>query len=584
MSFDTERATLGRRPVLICEIDLDQCALTYGVSPCSATGAAGSECYNSRETCQDLPNFDGSNTLTLKFSNVLIPGENYLPCIDSTELAPTVINPEKGLGQRASIRVGLSDFPHHDRGLDPYVGTRNYTPADQGTFFGKLLARNRHYVGRALRIRTGYIAAAGFDIADFQTRNYVIDNIAGPGDGGRITITAKDILKLADDKRALAPAASTGSLVANITDTDTSLTVTSGTEGEYTAESDYLRIGDEIILAPAADRSSNVFSNLTRGVFGTTASTHGADDSVQACKHLNSVNVVDLVEDLLENYAGIDTSFIVDADWNAERDTWYSGTTINTLITEPTGVTKLINALAEQFYFRIWWNEIEQEIHFKANRPPDAGATIPEFDDDGTLLASSVQVTRDEEKRLSRIIFYYDPYTPLEHDEAKDFKAIYVQILADEESADEYDEVRQKIIYGRFVDSQSIAVQTAGRTLSRWANAPREAQVDIDAKDLSIWTGDLVDINSRRLQGVDGSNQVARMEIMSVREMTQDGSGSTYRLKTLETSYKSRYGYIGPNTLNDYDSESEANKEAYAFIAPDTEIFTSDNGSAYRII
>jgi hypothetical protein len=283
--------------------------------------------------------------LPLGFSNVLIPGENYLPCIQSADLAPTVINPEKGLGQRASIRVVMSDFPHHDRGIDPYVANRSYTPADQGTYFGKLIARNRHYVGRPIRIHSGYIGDA-FDLDNFQTRHYVIDNIEGPDARGQITITAKDILKLADDKRAVAPAPSTGALVSGISAAATSLTVTSGTESEYNAESDYLRIGDEIIQAPAANRSANVFSNLTREAFGTTASTHSAGDSVQACKHLDDVNVVDLVKDLLENYAGIDTGFIVDADWNAERDTWYSSTTIQTLITEPDGVSKLINALA----------------------------------------------------------------------------------------------------------------------------------------------------------------------------------------------------------------------------------------------
>ena len=78
MSYDTERVKLGRKPLLICEIDLDQCALVYGQSPCTASGPAGSECYNTRKTCQDTPNYDGSGVQTLRFSSVFVEGENYL--------------------------------------------------------------------------------------------------------------------------------------------------------------------------------------------------------------------------------------------------------------------------------------------------------------------------------------------------------------------------------------------------------------------------------------------------------------------------------------------------------------------------
>ena len=228
----------------------------------AATGLLA--CFNTRVTCQDPDNYNKRVPLPTTRPHHWNGGKNQSHGHPAGALTPTVNNPEKGLGQRASITITFDDFPHHDRGFDPYVANRGYNPEVTGTFWARMIARNRYYQGRALRIKTGYIGDS-FDIADFQTRHYVMDQVTGPDRTGRVTIVAKDILKLADDKRAEAPASSTGELVADISASDTSLTVTSGTEGEYNAEGDYLQIGHEPILSPVSTRSGNVFGNHTRG-------------------------------------------------------------------------------------------------------------------------------------------------------------------------------------------------------------------------------------------------------------------------------------------------------------------------------
>lgn len=58
------------------EIDIDRCALSYGVSPCAAsipeTGAI--KCFNSIGSCQDRENFDDGG-VTLRFA----VNTSYLP-------------------------------------------------------------------------------------------------------------------------------------------------------------------------------------------------------------------------------------------------------------------------------------------------------------------------------------------------------------------------------------------------------------------------------------------------------------------------------------------------------------------------
>jgi len=158
-----------------------------------------------------------------------------------------------------------------------------------------------------------------------------------------------------------------------------------------------------------------------------------------------------------------------------------------------------------------------------------------------------------------------------------------VKIEADEESSDLWGDKRQKVIFAQFIDSQAIAVQTAGRTLNRFKENPRNIEFQLDAKDLDIWTGDLVDIDSRSLPGFEGSNQLTRVQILSVGELTRNASGTRYQIKAIELDFKNRYGYIGPDTLGDYPAESDDNKALYGFIAPDSGAF-SDGTNAYSII
>ncbi len=554
----------------------------YGAVTCNATGGVGDECYNTRSTCHSLNDYVLGDSKVHRFSDAPVEGESLIPCISSTELAPTVINPSKGMGQRASIRVNMNDFSYHDRGIDPYVSTRVNVPEETGTYFGKLISRNKHHNGRPLRIKTGYISDNGFSFDDFQTRNYIIETITGPGPSGKVEIGAKDILKLADDKRALCPPPSTGLLLADINSSVTSLSVTSGTESEYD-DSEYIRAGDEIIFSPIANRAANVFSNLTRGSWNTDASDHDEGDSVQHCKHLDTENVVDFVEDLLVNYGNVSSAYINATDWQAEEDRWFATNDIATLITAPEGVTTLLQKLSEQFQFQIWWNEIDQEIIFKAIVPPSAVTPPRTLTEEANLIEGKTSVEREEERRISRVIVYYNPHNPINVSDPEHFKSVYMIIDADAESVNEYADSRHKIIYAEFMSTLSDAITVGGRLLNRFAQVLNSVKLSLDAKDSDFWTGDLVNVETSKVQNPDGSDRTVLLQVMSVKENTRDSSGSQYDYKLLEVGFGNRYGFIGPDTLNDYDVESDENKLAYGFIAPDTGGFT-DGEPSYRII
>jgi hypothetical protein len=152
MSYDRETSKLSRTPVTLVVITLDFCALTYGVLPCTATGGPGEECYNTFPTCQDKQNYDRT-TKEYRFTSLDAPYiKDARPYLDTIDWMQTEIKPGS-LTIIGRSTLTMADEPDTDIGIDPYVENRSSV---QGTFWKKLLARNKNYSGRRVEIYKGY--------------------------------------------------------------------------------------------------------------------------------------------------------------------------------------------------------------------------------------------------------------------------------------------------------------------------------------------------------------------------------------------------------------------------------------------
>lgn len=561
---------------------------------CSASAASGSECYNTRKTCQDTARY----SKTAKTYRFVQPVEglpitvDMIPCISGKpSYAPMKITPGKGLGHRGQVQVKLRDFTYHDRGIDPYVATRSYTPEAQGTYWGKLLARNPYYRGRPMRIRTGYLGDS-WDWGNFQTRLYIIDNISGPDKSGMVTITGKDPMTLLDDDRAQCPAPSTGVLAAGINSTATSFNLSpSGIGNSEYPTSGTLRIGSEEMTF--SSRTADAVSGVTRAVNGTEADDHDADDVVQLAKVWSGVNVVDVIDDLLNNFVdGFDTSWIpydqgisgpatgTDDEWDEEKGFYLSSNDITRTLSKPTGINKIISELTEQHLFNMFWHDTDQELKIHAIAPPKANAPVGAFDDDSNILADSVRLTLDEKARVSQVWVYYNRIDNTEGGKPEAYHNLYIAADLNQEDADLYGTKAVKIIYADWVPSQALAAQLAGRVLSRFYQVPKIIRFAVDAKDSDKSPSDLVSITTRFIQNEAGAREATRFEILQVDEKE---AGHRAEIEALVSSFNGLYGFIGPDTLGDYSAESDANKQAYAFICPDSGVF-ADGSNGYKII
>lgn len=589
MTFASESARLGREPLVVVEIELPYCGLTFGVGLCTASGAAGTECFNTFRTCQDPLNFDSNNgspagTLgTTKIYRLcemrqgLPVGIDMIPCIESVDLAPTKIIIDDGLGHRASVSLVLPDFTHHDRGIDKYVATRSYDPAAQGTYFGKLLARNKSsYLGRPMRLRVGYLTDP-FDWANFQDRAYIIDRIDGPDAKGRVKIVAKDELRRLDD--ALIPAPTAGALASAMTISDTSLILDSH-EIVYPTTGDWVRIGSEIIQY--ASRSGTTLSDLTRGAFGSVAAAHSANDNVQLCKVWQDAEVVDILEEIERDYAGIAQAKIPKADWDTEQNTWLSGYRLTNIISKPEKCKDVIKQICQQALIFQWWDERDQEVKLKTIAPTLGNAGLQELNESAHIIADSVEVEDDLKDQITTCIVYFDRIDFTSTGQPKNYRQAKAFIDADAESSLEYDRAKTKIIFADWLGGSSAGnvLRLAARTVSRLRDGLRTIEFKLDAKDsVNVWAGDDFMFTSRALQDADGSALQTRLQAISV----EDKGVGALQYVSITTGFSGRYGFIAPNSTPVYGSATEDQKTRYGFISNNSGLM-SDGTAAYKII
>lgn len=529
-------------PITLVEIDRDVCSLSFGVSPCPATGTP---CYNTWRTCAAPAAFTAT-TQTLRFSKPradLPLSLDAVPSVVSTSTAPTELNvgdvdaSSGPLGKRAQATVTFQDHPTSDIQLDPYIAQRTYNPLTRGTFWTKMQARWPYHKGRKMRIRDGYI---GQNPVDMITREYLIDSIDGPDSRGRVTLRAVDPLRILDDKTSQAPEQSSGELSASINATQTSMTVSGAILANYPA-SGTLRIDDELMTYTGRTESAGIitFTGITRATDGTAAEAHEAETRVQTCIRYTDINAWEVAKDIIQNYAPAAYSFIDLAQWETEADQWLDGFIVSSVISKPTGINQLLAELCRDAQFFIWWDERAQKILIRAVRPP---SEVPiSWSDDANIIAGSQSIQYKTDERISQVWYYYQP-----RDLSKDltqeanYRKVRIRIDASSQSEREYNEPAIEKIFSRWVRSDAIVTAITTRIINRYRQTPFYLTVSVDAKDRGLWTADVVDVSTRIITNFDGLPTATRYQIISAQE-TSPGSVVKYVLQNY--NFTARYGY-----------------------------------------
>lgn len=389
-------------------------------------------------------------------------GIEAIPSLGSVAHTPARISLGKDLGTRADLKISFLDHKH----------IMNGEPYSQGTFFGKWRARyGTRLQGRSLRWIQGLL---GQTLDEMETRHFIIDATEGPTPGATYSLVAKDILKLADGDKSLAPFPSNGFIVASIDDNDLSLNLSpTGIGNEEYDASGYAAIGGEEIVS--FTRSGDVMT-IVRGQLGTTATDHDAGERVQQVLRYVGEDPADILFDLMTTYAGIDPDFVPLSSWLIETDA-YLQQNYSANIAEPTSVKTLINELIEQAALAIWWEPLTQLIKLQVLRAiPTTAAT---FSEENTL-EGSLSVKEQPTTRVSQVFTYFgqrNPLVPL--DQENNFRSSVLTIDTDAEFA--YGQPAIKKVFSRWIPfgARTVAQRLNNLILGRYRDPPRRINFNL---------------------------------------------------------------------------------------------------------
>ena len=517
------------------ELHQDFCQNVYGngITCTASLATGGTECYNTRSTCQDPANYRPLDIygklapLALNFckSQSFLPdGAYYIPSLSSVTLSAGSINPigagasSSALGTRGGITVQLQDHPHTDKWVDPYIANRmsrdaNYIATERGTFWTKWKARNPYYIGRTVKHHTGFIKNGA--VVDVVTRTYFVTTINGPDASGRVTIQGKDLLTKLSDEKAKAPFVSKGTLLAPITASDTSLTLNPVGIGndEYPA-SGLLRIGAELCTFTRVGDAVTI----VRGRHNTEAKDAKAGDVVQLCLVYDSKSPAYILEDLEKNYAGIAPDLLDLAQW-AQEQTDYMPRLYSGIIAEPTGVNSLVSEMAEQMYFYQIWDERNSLLKMRAIRPAQ-GDTIYQLDEFSNLEQDSVDVSDLNDQLITQVWVYYAIINPIAGLTDETNYAAREIIFTDEGSAVKNGVEKIKKIFCRWIGptNGAAAVDLGKKIIARYGRAPRKITFALSNKDSDVWLGDFATINHRSSVDATGAPLPLNVQVMSAQQ------------------------------------------------------------------
>lgn len=582
----------GERLATVVEIDIDTCTRTWGQGACTAAFGGGvvRKCYNSFPTCSVFQAFN-KGVQTLRFCNATYPIKTggYIPAIDGDvagfeqEVNIAGYRPLSGaLGVRATVKVTIKDFTDRDTLTDKYWSERmsgaaqqngvGYDPMTRGTFWTKFKARNPNYAGRPLRVITGRVTADGAFVP-VTTRSYVMTEMVGPGNSGKVTINASDILSLASNDKAIAPLTSQGRLSSDITATDTTFTLSPAGIGnsEYPA-SGFATIGSEIV---SFTRVNNTMT-IARGRRGTSAASHSANDTVQVAFAVDRVRADEVIRRLLVNYAKVPASYIPFSEWQAEFDRWGATMILSATICKPTGVSTLIGEI-NQLGITVWWDEVAQKIRIKLNHPPDQ--TPVEWSDRDNII--SIEQEDNDDERATRVVLWGVQIDPTKDLGKENFLRGYATVFVDGESPNFHNESRTKTIYTRWLNhgSDSAAKIITGRLLNRYKVAPTTYKVKVDAKD-NPSLADVVSLKSYVSTDITGLETPVLTQVFYRKD---DKSGHTVEVRLQRFQFDARYGVITENSRPRYNLSTEAQKNKGTYIVGPSLVF-ADGRPAYQLV
>jgi hypothetical protein len=241
-------------------------------------------------------------------------------------------------------------------------------------------------------------------------------------------------------------------------------------------------------------------------------------------------------------------------------------------------VNELIGELAA-LGVSIWWDEVNQLIGLKINRPPDTD-TVAEFTDRNNIKDAS-QDDRDKD-RLTEISFKTVQIDVTAGVGKANFQreTLTIDILAKAPNA--YGDSRRRDIFCRWLNDGNDALVRilSRRLLARFNMQPQRWKILTDI-DNDAGLTDVLSVTSRVKTDDTGNPATTLMQVIARED---NKAGHDVKLTTQVFQYDQIYGYITENARPVFTSSSSAQKARGAYFCDNGTLKMSDGSDPYRFI
>jgi hypothetical protein len=263
------------------------------------------------------------------------------------------------------------------------------------------------------------------------------------------------------------------------------------------------------------------FHTITRATDGSTATTHAVGDLVQLCRRYTNASVADALKEWTITDAGIPAQLVDVAGIEAEDVAYLSAYHLNTVIAEPTGVSKLIGQLSQECSFYVWWDERVQKVRMQAIHAATIADIAMQINYDKNIVAGSFKLEEKPKQRLNVVTMYYNPINFAgEFNRPANFKSALQVINGTTSMPEQYGNFLQtKEIFSRFLTSEAQANQTSSRLSVRYADVPQFGEFYLDAKDKSLWVGHKIELTHPLRVDANGDEVTKRWLVIGAEEV-----------------------------------------------------------------
>jgi hypothetical protein len=368
----------------------------------------------------------------------------------------------------------------------------------------------------------------------------------------------------------------TGTLLAALNETESSATITPVESADDYPSSGFLRIGDSKEIIQFTRSGAGL--TLIRGQRGTTTTPHEAGATLQEILIFDQQTLSSVCRRLLVDYANLDATLIDFSAWSGEDTVWLGAFRVSTVIWDPTGVATLLQELTQQFPFYILYDARVPRLDFQAIKPATFSLSA-QLNERDHLLANSVSISDDLEKRVSQIWFYFGVKDFSEKiDDPRNFSKLVPFI--DRQAEIDHGEKRIRKVFSRWLPTNQDAVVTSigSLMLLRLRDGRRLLRFDLDAKDGHVWVGDTVEITTDYLVDGAGDPVTTQAQVIEAKE-TREGTINSYQAEDLRLD--GRFALYAPDTIPNYPSATASDRGQFGFYADDNDLIDSDPAYLY---